>query len=146
MNNDLLLLAAGGLVALIAAGLVAILSPGGFVSLVAAAALAALGFLQFAFARAVFDLGTTGASGWFALSLSLTLPVSALWVLLSVMLGRTKGAEARSLALVSASSSGALRGSHVLCAVRSRGSSGAGRLACVPPARPAVGHRCADPA
>jgi hypothetical protein len=93
MNNDLLLLAAGGLIALAAAGLVAILSPGGFVSLVAAAALAALGFLQFAFARAVFELGTTGAAGWFALSLSLTLPVSALWVLLSVMLGRTKGSR-----------------------------------------------------
>ncbi len=110
---ELLLLATGGLIALIAAGLVAILSPGGFVSLVAAGALAALGFLQFAFARAVFDLGTTGAAGWFSLALALTLPVSAVWLLLSVMLGRTKasrglGAWRWYLLLQAALSAGAL--------------------------------------
>ena len=87
---DLLLLGAGGLIALIAAGLVAILSPGGAVSLVAAAALAAVGILQFAFAQAVFDLATTGRAERFGIALALTLPVSTLWVLLSVMLGRTK--------------------------------------------------------
>ena len=93
MSMDILLLGAGGLIALIAAGIVAILSPGGFVSLVAAAALAMLGILEFSFARAIFDLGTTGRTDWFLNSLALALPVSTLWVLLSVLLGRTKGAR-----------------------------------------------------
>lgn len=93
MSMDLLLLGAGGLIALIAAGIVAILSPGGVVSLVAAAALAMLGVLEFSFARAVFDLGTTGRSDWFVNSLTLALPVSSLWVLLAAMLGRTRGSR-----------------------------------------------------
>lgn len=90
MSMDLLLLGAGGLVALIAAGIVAILSPGGAVSLVAAAALAMLGILEFSFARAIIDLGAHGRTEWFVNSLALSLPVSTLWVLLSVMLGRTR--------------------------------------------------------
>lgn len=93
MTMDFLFLGAGGLIALIAAGVVAILSPGGFVALVAAAALASLGLLEFSFARAILDLGATGRTGWFVNSLALSLPVSALWVLLSVMLGRTRGSR-----------------------------------------------------
>jgi hypothetical protein len=91
--QDALNLGAGGLVALIAAGLVAILSPGGGVPLIAGAALCALGLLEFAFARAIFDLGATGQTGSFAVALALTLPVSGLWVLLSVTLGRTRGSH-----------------------------------------------------
>jgi hypothetical protein len=93
MNMSFLLLGAGGLVAMIAAGIVATLSPGRFVSLVAAAALAGIGLLQFSFARAIFDLETVGSTGWFANSLALALPVSTLWVLLSVTLGRAKGSR-----------------------------------------------------
>jgi hypothetical protein len=93
MSMDLLLLGAGGLIALIAAGIVAILSPGGVVALVAAAALAMLGVLEFSFARAIFDLTMTGRTEWFVNSLALSLPVSSLWVLLSVMLGRTRGSR-----------------------------------------------------
>lgn len=93
MSMDLLLLGAGGLIALIAAGIVAILSPGGIVSLIAAAALAMLGVLEFSFARAIFDLTTSGSTEWFVNSLALSLPVSTLWVLLSVTLGRTRGSR-----------------------------------------------------
>jgi hypothetical protein len=93
MSGNLLLLGSGGLIALIAAGIVAILSPGGFVALVAAAALAMLGVLEFSFARAIFDLAVSGRGDWFANALALSLPVSTLWVLLSVMLGRTRGAR-----------------------------------------------------
>jgi len=90
---NLLLLGAGGLIALIAAGIVAILSPGGFVSLIAALALAMLGVLEFSFARAIYDLGTSGQTEWFVNSFAFALPVSTLWVLLSVTLGRTKGSR-----------------------------------------------------
>jgi hypothetical protein len=93
MSMDLLLLGAGGMIALIAAGIVAILSPGGIVSLIAAVALAMLGVLEFCFARAVFDLASTGHTEWFVNSLALSLPVSTLWVLLSVTLGRTRGSR-----------------------------------------------------
>ncbi|MGE5178143.1 MAG: hypothetical protein ACM3PF_03525 [Bacteroidota bacterium] len=93
MSGNLLLLGTGGLIALIAAGIVAILSPGGFVALIAAAALAMLGVLEFSFARAIFDLGVTGGTEWFGNALALSLPVSTLWVLLSVMLGRTRGSR-----------------------------------------------------
>ncbi|HYJ32486.1 MAG TPA: GAF domain-containing protein [Candidatus Binatia bacterium] len=93
MSMDLLLLGAGGMIALIAAGIVAILSPGGIVSLIAAGALAMLGVLEFCFARAVFDLAATGRTEWFVNSLALSLPVSALWVLLAATLGRTRGSR-----------------------------------------------------
>ena len=93
MIMDFLTLGAGGLIALIAAGLVAILSPGGGVSFIAAVALCGLGFLEFGFARAIFDLGTTGRTDAFGISLALTLPVSCLWLLLSVTLGRTRGSR-----------------------------------------------------
>jgi len=76
---------------LIAGGVVATLSPGRFVSLIAAAALGTLGLLQFAFARAVYDLETSGRTEWFGHALVLALPASTLWVLLSVTLGRGKG-------------------------------------------------------
>lgn len=93
MSMDLLLLGAGGMIALIAAGIVAILSPGGVVSLIAAGALGMLGVLEFSFARAIYDLAATGRTEWFVNSLALSLPVSTLWVLLAATLGRTRGSR-----------------------------------------------------
>lgn len=89
MNSDMFLLVSGGLAALFAAALVTFLSPGRFVAIVAGACLATFGLLEFGFARAVFERAEWGALAWFDRSLALALPVSALWVLLSVALGRT---------------------------------------------------------
>lgn len=92
-----LVLTAGGLLAVLAGGLVIFLGPGRVVPLVAGAALALLGLLQFGFARSVFELTTWSRSVWFAHSLALALPVSALWLLLALSIGR--GPNARGLGL-----------------------------------------------
>ena len=91
MSLDVILLVSGGLVALIAGGLVSFVSPGRVVSLLAGAALALLGLVQFGFARAVYESVAPARAEWFESSLALGLAVSAVWVFLSVSLGRAKG-------------------------------------------------------
>ena len=91
MSLDVILLIAGGLVAVIAGGLVSFLSPGRIVSLLAGAALALLGLVQFGLARGIYESGLVARSEWFENSLALGLGVSAVWVFLSVSLGRGRG-------------------------------------------------------
>lgn len=91
MSLDVILLISGGLVALLAGGMVTFLSPGRIVSLLAGAALALLGLVQFGFARAVYESAAVARADWFENSLALALGVSAVWVFLSVSLGRGRG-------------------------------------------------------
>ena len=91
MSLDVILLISGGLVALIAGGIVTFLSPGRIVSLLAGTALALLGLVQFGFARAVYESEVVARAYWFENSLALGLGVSAVWVFLSVALGRGRG-------------------------------------------------------
>lgn len=88
MSLDVLLLVSGGLVAILAGALVAFLGPARYASLLAAAALASLGLLQFGWARAVHDLSWSSGGAWFELSLAFALPVSLGWLLLSLTLFR----------------------------------------------------------
>ncbi|HEX7078166.1 MAG TPA: hypothetical protein VF363_07085 [Candidatus Eisenbacteria bacterium] len=90
---EVLLLVAGGLAAVLAGTLVLILSPGRLVSFLAAAALALLGVLQFGLARAVWELTEWSRTVWFALALALAIPVTALWLLLALFVGRRGGAR-----------------------------------------------------
>ena len=87
MNFDILILVSGGIVAILGAGLLVFLSPGRYPSVLAAAALASLGLLQFGWARAIYDVLGPGGESWFELSLALALPVSLCWMLLSRTLG-----------------------------------------------------------
>lgn len=87
MTFDVILLVTGGILAILAGGLLFFMSPARYASLVAAVALASLGLLQFGWARAIFDAGGPGAQTWFELSLAFALPVSLCWVLLSRTLG-----------------------------------------------------------
>jgi hypothetical protein len=91
VNLDVILLISGGLVALIAGGIVAFLSPGRIVSLLAGAALGLLGLVQFGLARAVYESGAIARAEWFESSLAFGFSVSAVWVFLSVSLGRARG-------------------------------------------------------
>ena len=91
MSLDVILLISGGLVALIAGGVVSFVSPGRVVSLLAGAALALLGLVQFGFARAVYEGAAPARAEWFESSLALGFAVSAVWVFLSVSVGRAKG-------------------------------------------------------
>ncbi|HET9253453.1 MAG TPA: hypothetical protein VFP58_15170 [Candidatus Eisenbacteria bacterium] len=86
MNVDLILLLMGGIAALLCAGLVLLLSPPRYPTLVGAVALAGLGLLQFGWARAVFDLDASGAR-WFELTLAFSMSVGISWTLLSRVLG-----------------------------------------------------------
>ncbi|MGE5176391.1 MAG: hypothetical protein ACM3JJ_08450 [Hyphomicrobiales bacterium] len=95
MSPDLFLLASGGLAALFAAAVIAFLGPGRYVAAVAGVCMAAFGLLQFGFARAVFERNAWGVMAWFDRSLALALPVSALWILLSIALGRGDRVVAR---------------------------------------------------
>ncbi len=87
MNLDVLILVAGGAIAILAAGLVLALSPARYPSLVAAGALAALGVLQFGWARAASPVAGGENRIWFELSLAFAVIVSLLWVLLSRTIG-----------------------------------------------------------
>ena len=85
MTLDVLILITGGILAFIGAGMVVLLAPARYPSLLAAIALGSLGLLQFGWARAVFP--GPGAGTWFELSLVFALSVSLCWVLLSRTLG-----------------------------------------------------------
>ncbi|HEU5310280.1 MAG TPA: hypothetical protein VFV24_02400, partial [Candidatus Eisenbacteria bacterium] len=87
MNIDLLLLIAGGILTLLGAGLVLLLSPPRYPTFVASVALAGLGLLQLGLARAVYT-GPEAESGiWFHLTLALSISVALTWTLLSRTLG-----------------------------------------------------------
>ena len=86
MSVDLILLLMGGIAALLCAGLILLLSPARYATLVGAAALAGIGLLQFGWARAVFALDDSG-SRWFELTLAFSISVSLCWTLLSRVLG-----------------------------------------------------------
>ena len=85
MTLDVLLLMTGGILALIGAGIVVLLAPARYPTLLSAIALGALGLLQFGWARAL--VGGPGSATWFELSLVFALSVSLCWVLLSRTLG-----------------------------------------------------------
>jgi hypothetical protein len=87
MNLDVLILVAGGAIAILAAALVLALSPARYPSLVAACSLAALGVLQFGWARAAAPF--TGGENriWFELSLAFSVVVTLVWLLLSRTIG-----------------------------------------------------------
>ena len=87
MSFDILILVSGGILAILGGGLLVFMSPGRYPSLVAAAALASLGLLQFGWARSIYDVLGPGGQSWFELSLALALPVSLCWMLLSRTLG-----------------------------------------------------------
>jgi len=82
---DVLLLITGGILALIGAGIVVLLAPARYPTLLASIALGSLGLLQFGWARAV--VAGPGGATWFELSLVFALSVSLGWVLLSRTLG-----------------------------------------------------------
>ena len=85
MTLDVLLLMTGGILALIGAGIVVLLAPARYPTLLSAIALGSLGLLQFGWARALF--AGPGSATWFELSLVFALSVSLCWVLLSRTLG-----------------------------------------------------------
>jgi hypothetical protein len=87
VSFDILILVSGGILAILGGGILVFMSPGRYPSLVAAAALASLGLLQFGWARAIYDVLGPGGQSWFELSLALALPVSICWMLLSRTLG-----------------------------------------------------------
>jgi hypothetical protein len=87
VNLDVLILVAGGAIAILSAGLVLALSPARYPSLVAAGSLAALGVLQFGWARAASPIMGGENRIWFELSLAFAVIVSLLWLLLSRTIG-----------------------------------------------------------
>ena len=86
MSVDLLLLLVGGIAALLGAAIILLLSPPRYPGLIAAAALAGLGLLQFGWARAIFEPEPSGGV-WFEMTLALSLSVAVCWALLSHVLG-----------------------------------------------------------
>ena len=91
MTIDVLLLAMAGLLAALAGGATVLLAPGRTSPLLAGGALALLGVVQIGFARVALASPWGGDALWFRHTLTLALPVTTLWVLLSVVLGRRGG-------------------------------------------------------
>ncbi len=96
MTIDVLLLALAGLFAALAGGATILLAPGRGTPLLAGGALALLGVVHIGFARVAMDAPWGGDALWFRHTLTLALPVTTLWVLLSIVLGR-RGGEALSV-------------------------------------------------
>lgn len=92
MTADVLLFAIAGILAALSGGAVILLAPGRGPTLLAGAAMALLGLLQIGFARVALDAPWGGEAIWFRHTLTLALPTTTLWVLLSVTLGRRPGA------------------------------------------------------
>lgn len=90
MTIEIAILLAGGFVAVAMGGFILTASPGRVISVLSAAALALLGLLQLGFARALFASAWGGRNTWLELCIVFSLPVSALWVLLSASLSRTQ--------------------------------------------------------
>jgi hypothetical protein len=86
VSVDLLLLLIGGIAALLSAGLILLLSPPRYPTLIGAVALAGLGVLQLGWGRAAFELNAAGGI-WFELTLAFSLTVVLAWTLLSRVLG-----------------------------------------------------------
>jgi hypothetical protein len=91
MSTDVLLLAMAGLVAALAGGATVLLAPGRTAPLLAGGALVLLGVIQIGFARVALGAPWGGDALWFRHTLTLTLPTTTLWVLLSIVLGRRGG-------------------------------------------------------
>ncbi|HSQ59370.1 MAG TPA: hypothetical protein VLT84_02885, partial [Acidobacteriota bacterium] len=92
MTADVLLFAIAGILAALSGGAVILLAPGRAPTLLAGGAMALLGLLQIGFARVALDAPWGGEGIWFRHTLTLALPTTTLWVLLSVTLGRRPGA------------------------------------------------------
>lgn len=90
MTANVLLLAVAGILSLLAGGLIVLLAPGRSPSLLAGSGLALLGVLQIGFARVALDVPWGGEALWFRYSLALALPITLLWVLAAVTLGRPR--------------------------------------------------------
>lgn len=87
MSLDLLLLLAGGIMALLGAGLVLLFSSPHYPTFIASIAMAGLGVLQFGWARAVYSAAGSESGVWFHLTLAFSLSVALAWTLLSRTLG-----------------------------------------------------------
>lgn len=87
MSLDLILLVIGGILALLGAALVLLLSPPRYPTLIAAVAMAGLGILQFGWARAIYSVAGSESGVWFHLTLVFSLSVALAWSLLSRTLG-----------------------------------------------------------
>jgi hypothetical protein len=87
VSVDLLLLVGGGILTLLGAGLVLLLSPPRYPTFIASVALAGLGLLQLGLARAVYTGPEAGSGNWFHLTLALSISVAVAWTLLCRTLG-----------------------------------------------------------
>lgn len=90
MTSDALILALAGILAALSGGLIVLFAPGRLPALLAGAGVALLGLLQIGFARVALDVPWGGEALWFRYSLALALPVTLLWVLAAVTLGRPR--------------------------------------------------------
>jgi len=82
-----------GTLAALAGGLVIVVAPGRLPALLAGGSLVLSGLLQVGFARVALDVPWGGAALWFRTTLALALPVTLLWVLAAVTLGRPRAAD-----------------------------------------------------
>jgi hypothetical protein len=87
VSLDVLLLLVGGIMALLGAGLILLMSPPRYPTLISALALAGLGLLEFGWARWVYGAAAGESGAWFHLTLAFGLSVSVAWTLLSRTLG-----------------------------------------------------------
>jgi len=90
VNADLLLLGVGGVLPLLGAGMILLLSRPRYPTLIAALALAGLGLLQFGWARAILEPEPSGGK-WFEMTLAFSLTVALCWTLFSRVLGVGSG-------------------------------------------------------
>ena len=90
MTTDILLLTVAGIVAILAGGMVVLVAPGRFVSLIVGCALALLGILQLGYARATLGAAWGDDALWLRYALALALPATGLWVLAAAALGRSR--------------------------------------------------------
>jgi hypothetical protein len=90
VTSDILLLTVAGIVAILAGGMVVLVAPGRFVSLIVGCALALLGVLQLGYARATLGAAWGDEALWYRYALALSLPATGLWVLGAAALGRSR--------------------------------------------------------